>query len=154
MSRYLWATSLVLVLVAGTGCRGFFASGNCSSGACGPMGGGGLRVNGAMACRGCGAACGNECCGAEACVARCGTGCSIGGRRVEDGILGDLFRPGRPFAGPICGAPCGPGAEQDAAMNAAGQGMAGPPSAAVGYPYYTLRGPRDFLSARPADIGP
>jgi len=30
----------------------------------------------------------------------------------------------------------------------------GPPSAAVTYPYYTLRGPRDFLAANPPSIGP
>ena len=30
----------------------------------------------------------------------------------------------------------------------------GPPSAAVAYPYYTLHGPRDFLSASPSPIGP
>jgi hypothetical protein len=32
-------------------------------------------------------------------------------------------------------------------------GMGGPPSAAVGYPYYTLRGPRDFLVDNPPSIG-
>jgi hypothetical protein len=31
---------------------------------------------------------------------------------------------------------------------------AGPPSASVGYPYYTTRAPRDFLSANPGSIGP
>jgi hypothetical protein len=30
----------------------------------------------------------------------------------------------------------------------------GPPSAAVAYPYYTTRGPRDFLAANPRSIGP
>lgn len=30
----------------------------------------------------------------------------------------------------------------------------GPPSAAVAYPYYTLHGPRDFLSSSPPSIGP
>ncbi len=33
-------------------------------------------------------------------------------------------------------------------------GPAGPPTAAVAYPYYTLRGPRDFLAAQPPSIGP
>lgn len=31
---------------------------------------------------------------------------------------------------------------------------AGPPTGAVTYPYYTNRGPRDFLARRPLDIGP
>ncbi|GIW93475.1 MAG: hypothetical protein KatS3mg110_1516 [Pirellulaceae bacterium] len=32
-------------------------------------------------------------------------------------------------------------------------GPAGPPTAAVAYPYYTLRGPRDFLASQPPSIG-
>jgi hypothetical protein len=31
---------------------------------------------------------------------------------------------------------------------------AGPPSGAVAYPYYTTRGPRDFLAKNPPSIGP
>jgi hypothetical protein len=31
---------------------------------------------------------------------------------------------------------------------------AGPPSGAVAYPYYTTRGPRDFLARNPQSIGP
>jgi hypothetical protein len=31
---------------------------------------------------------------------------------------------------------------------------AGPPTGAVAYPYYTTRGPRDFLAKNPASIGP
>ena len=31
---------------------------------------------------------------------------------------------------------------------------AGPPSGAVAYPYYTTRGPRDFLAKKPPSIGP
>lgn len=30
----------------------------------------------------------------------------------------------------------------------------GPPTAAVTYPYYTVRGPRDFLQSEPSSIGP
>jgi hypothetical protein len=40
---------------------------------------------------------------------------------------------------------------------AAAAGMAedsGPPSGAVTYPYYTVRGPRDFLARNPRSIGP
>jgi hypothetical protein len=29
-----------------------------------------------------------------------------------------------------------------------------PPVAAITYPYYTLRGPRDFLERTPSPIGP
>lgn len=31
--------------------------------------------------------------------------------------------------------------------------VAGPPTAGVAYPYYTVRGPRDFLQANPPSIG-
>ncbi len=30
----------------------------------------------------------------------------------------------------------------------------GPPTAAIAYPYYTTRGPRDFLDRNPQSIGP
>ncbi|HID77579.1 MAG TPA: hypothetical protein EYP56_16485 [Planctomycetaceae bacterium] len=30
----------------------------------------------------------------------------------------------------------------------------GPPTGAITYPYYTVRGPRDFLAAEPRPIGP
>jgi len=33
-------------------------------------------------------------------------------------------------------------------------GPAGPPTGGVAYPYYTTRGPRDFLAKRPPSIGP
>ena len=48
-------------------------------------------------------------------------------------------------------------AAEAAALEAAGDGQigpAGPPSGAVAYPYYTTRGPRDFLARRPPTIGP
>jgi hypothetical protein len=33
-------------------------------------------------------------------------------------------------------------------------GAGGPPTGAVAYPYYTNRGPRDFLADNPPSIGP
>jgi hypothetical protein len=47
--------------------------------------------------------------------------------------------------------------EEKAMLNASDYGgiaPAGPPTGAVAYPYYTTRGPRDFLAKRPASIGP
>jgi hypothetical protein len=47
--------------------------------------------------------------------------------------------------------------EEEAALaesNYGQTGPAGPPSGAVAYPYYTTRGPRDFLSKCPPSIGP
>lgn len=48
-------------------------------------------------------------------------------------------------------------AEEKAALAASDYGAitpAGPPTGAVAYPYYTTRGPRDFLAKRPPSIGP
>lgn len=47
--------------------------------------------------------------------------------------------------------------EEEAALGASDYGAitpAGPPTGAVGYPYYTTRGPRDFLAKCPPPIGP
>jgi hypothetical protein len=33
-------------------------------------------------------------------------------------------------------------------------GEAGPPAGAITYPYYTIRGPRDFYAKNPGSIGP
>jgi hypothetical protein len=47
---------------------------------------------------------------------------------------------------PCCG--CGPSGDQNYNFNP------GPPVAQTAYPYYTLRGPRDFLLGNPPSIGP
>jgi hypothetical protein len=39
-------------------------------------------------------------------------------------------------------------------LNGAGAGNEGPMTGQVAYPYYTTRGPRDFLAKNPASIGP
>ena len=47
--------------------------------------------------------------------------------------------------------------EEKAALEASDYGAtgpAGPPTGAVAYPYYTTRGPRDFLAKCPPSIGP
>lgn len=47
-------------------------------------------------------------------------------------------------------------AEKEALMQSGYEegGPAGPPTGGVAYPYYTTRGPRDFLSKCPPSIGP
>jgi len=47
---------------------------------------------------------------------------------------------------PFCG--CGPSGDENYNFNP------GPPVAQTAYPYYTLRGPRDFLMGNPPSIGP
>jgi hypothetical protein len=48
----------------------------------------------------------------------------------------------------LCMRGAGRGAEAE------GNFTPGPPTAAVTYPYYTVRGPRDFLARNPPSIGP
>ena len=52
------------------------------------------------------------------------------------------------MSGCKCCNPCGGGGGAMAA------GPSGPPTGAVTYPYYTNRGPRDFLADDPPSIGP
>ncbi len=83
---------------------------------------------------------------------------SFAQRRHEGPFLGGFPQAGshwgRHFGGHGCGPRC----------NCLGDGLGrgGPPTepapgmsaAAVGYPYYTARGPRDFLNGNPPSIGP
>ena len=68
----------------------------------------------------------------------------VGGAKPHTGKYGGLAKHGMTAA-------------EAAALEASGEGQigpAGPPSGAVAYPYYTTRGPRDFLARRPPSIGP
>jgi hypothetical protein len=47
-----------------------------------------------------------------------------------------------------------PGAGHFGTDERAMAGAGGPPTGAVAYPYYTTRGPRDFLAENPPSIGP
>ncbi len=67
-----------------------------------------------------------ECpCGQVGCFGRCG------------GLLGGRGARGGGHGGGICNR----------------NQVSGPPTAAVAYPYYTIRGPRDFLANDPPSIG-
>ena len=79
--------------------------------------------------------CQNDGCGQSNCVCqRCGRGYCCGGPGVGCSCC------------PFCG--CGPSGDQNYNFNP------GPPVAQTAYPYYTLRGPRDFLLGNPPSIGP
>lgn len=114
---------------------------------------------GCQTMRGCGAGCGAcpaPTCGCESCECGpscgcdepcgCGDGCcsdgSCGSGQCGNGKCGGLFGAGDPS---LC--PCGPG---DSVYDF----TPGPATAAVGYPYYTVKGPRDFLMKNPPSIGP
>ncbi len=84
--------------------------------------------------------CRSACCPYDSC-SDCGGGgcasCGSGGRGYAGGRGGHL-PPG-----------CEAANEEANAMYAGG-----PPTGAVAYPYYTTRGPRDFLASNPPSIGP
>ena len=110
----------------GGGCRG----GACQDGACGPGG----------QC-GPGAQC--DSCGPEGCQVGC-RDCAAGHCKRHVGRYGGLAKH---HLSP----------EEKAALAASDYGAttpAGPPTGAVAYPYYTTRGPRDFLAKKPPSIGP
>jgi len=118
---------------AGCGC----AAGGCTDGSCGLGGGGGVR--GRLAGRMGGGACGPGGCGvggggAGGCSACGGAGCGLCQRvagRVASGFC-----------------PHSNGYPADYNYNPS------PPTGQVAYPYYTVRGPRDFLRNNPPSIGP
>ena len=110
----------------GGACRG----GACQDGACGPGG----------QC-GPGAQC--DSCGPDGCQVGC-RDCAAGHCKRHVGRYGGLAKH---HLSP----------EEKAALAASDYGAttpAGPPTGAVAYPYYTTRGPRDFLAKKPPSIGP
>jgi hypothetical protein len=112
-------------------------------------------------CGGCGGGCGGGCSSGG-----CGGGCSdcgYAGNTVNGGGGGGYVQNGGP------GGPQGPSPRMMAKQRSGyGHPMvrqrrdsgdeyefaAGPPTGATTYPYYTNRGPRDFLARNPRDIGP
>lgn len=87
-------------------------------------------------------------CQEEGCGESCGAGgecatCSAGSMPHHGhGLIGHHHHDGAPGQGHL--------ATDARAMAGAG----GPPTGAVAYPYYTNRGPRDFLADDPPSIGP
>ncbi len=109
----------------------------CGNGILGRLGG-----LAGVQCKGnCGGACGG--CGVAGCGGRCGVpGCGVGTLGWQQGGIdySSHLQPG--LLGHNAGAQL-----NSRPFNA------GPPSAQVAYPYYTVRGPRDFLMTNPPSIG-
>lgn len=134
-----------------TGC----ASGNCASGNCGPYVGrecaDGTCGNFAPVVTGGHAIVG---CAGNACDGRCGGRCAIAMSRagaIAHGAVGTAANAAGMAVHHVAQAP------QRIHDNCANghRGLApGPTQGAVAYPYYTTRGPRDFLLAKPPSIGP
>lgn len=85
---------------------------------------------------GCGNGCGDGACANGGCS---NGGCANGG--CADGNCGDGYAQNGIHAVPR-------------GVGGTNLGAAGPPTGAVAYPYYTVRGPRDFLDPNPPSIGP
>lgn len=127
--------------------------GSCASGECaGSLSGAGRGLVGMLLGRGgpcddgaCVAG-GLRGCGGNTCAGACGGACPLA--RAVAGELGTALRTAgstlgrRNIYNSCLNGPCGAGRAP------------GPTSGAVTYPYYTTRGPRDFLSANPPAIGP
>lgn len=160
MNRCLWIGSLACLLVMSTGCLHHNTRGGCGGGcASGACGGGGCSTGN------CGSGCNdgscNSCssCNSSGVIGKIGTLCGIGngcgcggcGGRVgcETGPLG-WQQGGLRYSSHL-----NPGALGCQASQALQNRpfTPGPPTAQVGYPYYTVRGPRDFLVDNPPTIG-
>ncbi|MEM6472027.1 MAG: hypothetical protein AAF802_20875 [Planctomycetota bacterium] len=140
MNRWLWIGSLAGLLVVSTGClrqqtRGgcstcgtpSCSTGSCSTGSCGN--GKGLLGKLDLGCN-------------DGCGSGCRTGCQAGSLGWQQGGLdySSHLNPG------LLG--------HRAASSMQSQPFTpGPPTGQVAYPYYTVRGPRDFLLNDPPTIG-
>ena len=78
----------------------------------------------------------------ENCDVSCGVGCDTCCEpvRCRRGDGPGYFKPGR--------------LDKQCCEESCGIAQPGPATGAVAYPYYTTRGPRDFLAKNPTSIGP
>ncbi len=148
MKRLLFVLSAAVMLASSSGCccgERLFNWGCCKGGC--PYGG----QYGGDCCDTCGSAGG----GCSDCYASRGRGRGHGGAVMYDeGMAG-----GGMDAGPqalVDNHPADGHPLVRRRRNAGGEYefAAGPPTGGVTYPYYTNRGPRDFLARTPRDIGP
>jgi hypothetical protein len=133
MKHVLFAFAAAALLMTSTGCGlcdGLFSF-HKHGGACNGCDGGGCGG-------GCGDGAGCANCGGPNGGCADGAGCANGGGlHGGNGDGGLLHHPPLPRGAGGCYT-----------------GPEGPPTGAVAYPYYTTRGPRDFLMNNPPSIGP
>lgn len=77
--------------------------------------------------------------------------CDHGGGCVRNGLISRHFCGGTGLA--FGGGLVGNGGYTDRHVTPTQEGMGAPSTAQVAYPYYTTRGPRDFLMNNPPTIG-
>lgn len=154
MNRWLWIASIAVVMSSTTGClrHNTRCNGGCNS--CNVGGGGLLGKLTNKHCGSCRTGCvpgpigwqqgglnySSHLCPHGGTAGHCAA-CGVGGGGVGQGaILGGMAQ--RP-----AGMPGGMHAGMQQPINP------GPPTGTVAYPYYTHRGPRDFLLDNPPSIG-
>jgi hypothetical protein len=152
MKRAIFAIAALTLVATSTGCCCFermFCSGCGSCGAYGHEG---------PCDSGCGGGCGGGGCSDCGMAGGSVTGPGYDGFAGGDGYIEEQLGPGSYAQRPAGGKhhPAGHHPLVHQRRNAGGQYefAAGPPTAGVTYPYYTNRGPRDFLAKNPRDIGP
>ena len=165
MPRALFSVLALAGIVALTGCAQIQKCGGFGKKACSVAGDCGSYTDTCAGdCGGgCGGSCGDscnifsgcgitDCCGSASGCGR-GKGCGLfgkgcGARGMGCGLLGW-------GCGPLgLGSRYGAGNQIPRGWNSQQAMMSGPASGAITYPYYTVRGPRDFLAADPRPIGP
>jgi hypothetical protein len=129
---------VALVALATTGCAGnrMLGSHGCDDVCCDPCCG-----NGGEACYGADG-CSNDGCSNGGNGGMCGPGGPCG----NGGVCGDCRGFAHALSSGFC--PHSGGYPEMTTFNP------GPPTGQVAYPYYTVRGPRDFLRNNPPSIGP
>jgi hypothetical protein len=137
--RLIALAALTLLLATGAGCRSVNFSGDCGHcggrhGMIGHHGGHGHHGHGGLAHDGHG-------------------GHGHHGHGHHGGLAHD-GHGGHGFHGYGDHVPYGAAGYKKPAIGREYVGPEGPPTAQVAYPYYTVRGPRDFLIDNPPSIGP
>ncbi len=129
MNRWLWIGSLAGLLMVSTGCLHNQTRKGCSTGACGSGAcSSGTGLLGKMNVGGC-----------NSCGTGCRTGCVPGKLGWQQGGLDYSSHLGSGMLGNRA--------------NTTQTITPGPPTGQTAYPYYTVRGPRDFLLNDPPSIG-
>lgn len=156
MNRWLIIGSLACLLIGTTGClhHNTRSSGGCSSGACSSSGGcksGSCNSGGCNTCST--GSCNSGKCGGSKLAGLCGLCGGKGGCRpgCRTGAMG-WQQGGHDYSSHLQPGMLGHTAGKNLRTQQGGF-TPGAPTAQVGYPYYTVRGPRDFLLDNPPTIG-
>ncbi|QDV14158.1 hypothetical protein CA51_40520 [Rosistilla oblonga] len=140
MKQLLVVAGLLCLLSSTGGCAKAWTRGGCSSASC-QCGQGQCNNDGCQSCQGQG----------QCSSGQCGNGARGMGSCCRGGVSTGC-RPA-PLSWQQGGTDYGHNLTYPNVKNGQMQQNPGPPAASTAYPYYTTRGPRDFLNANPPSIG-